>query len=177
MFARRLDHRFAAGNHQQADARVLKQPLGGVDIRVRHGHQQVGRAAGGHYRLVKQGNCPLRDLFRRRMGGENHAVAGGYQANGVVDHRRRRIGGRRHRGHHAPGRIFNQRQAVIAGEHLRSQTLHARRAARLRHVFGKLIFNASHAGLRHRKLRQFTGILFTRLTNGLNHLLTHRHPL
>lgn len=134
-------------------------------------------AAGGHYRLVKQGNCPLRDLFRRRMGGEDHAVAGGNQANGVVDHRRRRIGGRRHRGHHAPGRIFNQRQAIIAGEHLRSQTLHARRAARLRHVFGKLIFNASHAGLRHRKLRQFTGILFTRLTNGLNHLLTHRHPL
>lgn len=68
MFARRLDHRFAAGHHQQADARVLKQPLGGVDIRVRHGHQQVGRAAGGHYRLVKQGNCPLRDLFAAGWG-------------------------------------------------------------------------------------------------------------
>ena len=111
------------------------------------------------------------------MGGKDHAVAGGNQTDGVVNHRRRRIGRGRDRGHHPPGRVFNQRQAVIAGQHLRSQTLHARRTPCLRHVFGKLIFNASHAGLRHRKLRQFTGMLFTRLTNGLNHLLTHRHPL
>ena len=153
MFSRGLHHRFAAGDHQQTNAGVLKQPLGRFNIRVRHGDQQIGRAARGNHRLVEQHNRPLRDLFRRRMRGEHHAVARGNQADGVINHRRRRVGGWGDRGHHAPRRVFNQRQAVIAGQHLRREALHARRTARLRHVFGKFILRAAHAGFAHRQLR------------------------
>ncbi len=119
MFARRVHHRFAASHHQQANTGIFEQPLGGFDIRVRHGDQQIFRATGGDHRLIEEGDCPLRDLFRRRMRGKHDAVACGNQADGVINHRRRRIGGRRDRGHHTPRRIFNQRQAVIAGQHLR----------------------------------------------------------
>ena len=153
MLARGLHHRFTAGDHQQANTGVLKQPLGRFDVRVRHGDQQIGRTARGNHRLVEQHNRPLRDLFRRRMRGEHHAIARGNQADGVINYRRRRVGGGGDRGHHAPGRVFNQRQAVIAGEHLRREALHARRAARLGHVFGKFIFNATHAGFADGKLR------------------------
>ncbi len=88
---------------------------------LRHGHQQVGRAAGGHYRLVKQGDRPLRDLFRRRMGAKTTllpaaiglmalliTVAAGL-VEGVTEATT------------PQGAFFNQRQAVIAGQHLRSQ--------------------------------------------------------
>ncbi|MPN61954.1 hypothetical protein SDC9_209700 [bioreactor metagenome] len=84
---------------------------------------------------------------------ENHAVSSGNQADGVVNNGRGRVGGWGYRGHHAPRRVFNQRQTVIAGQNLWRQAFHTRRAARLRHVFGKFIFDASHAGFSDGKFR------------------------
>lgn len=55
MFTRRVHHRFAASHHQQANTGIFEQPLGGFDIRVRHGDQQIFRAAGGSHHLIEEG--------------------------------------------------------------------------------------------------------------------------
>ena len=52
MFARRLHHGFAAGHHQQTDARVFKQALRGVNVWIGDGYHQVGWAACGHHSFI-----------------------------------------------------------------------------------------------------------------------------
>lgn len=68
MFTRRVHHRFAASHHQQANTGIFEQPLGGFDIRVRHGDQQIFRTTGGDHRLIEESDCPLRDLFAAGCG-------------------------------------------------------------------------------------------------------------
>ena len=131
VFACGFHHRVTARHHEQFNTRIAEQTLRGFQVRHGDRHQQIGWPACRNDGFIEHSDGALRDFFRRRMRCKYNRIARRNHADGVVDDRCRRIGGRRDRGNHAPRRVFDQGQTVVTGQCLRCEALGTGRMTRL----------------------------------------------
>ena len=152
------DYGFAAGDSQHFNGLVAHDDGGGVHGGLlRRGDEAVGAACVDDG-LIQKLHGSLRGPLGCRMGIVNHGVACGDHADGVVDDRRRRVGGRGDGADNAIGRRFHQGQTVVAAVGGGVEILHAGGLVGGQQVFGDLVRHLAVAGLLMGQNSQFLGV-------------------
>ena len=167
------DHAFAARDHEQLDARMREELLRHFDGGFLHGDEQVRDAGRFDDGLVQDLNGRLGRTLRIGVGSEDHGVAAGDHADGVVDDRGGRVGGRRHGSDHAPRSVFNEGQAHVAGNGHGGEAFGAGGPFANKDVLGDLVAYAAHARFVVGHFGEGLGVFKTGLADDGDDLVAH----
>ena len=138
-----------------------------------YGDKQVGNAGGFDDGLVQDLNGRLGSTLGVGVGSKDHGVAASDHADGVVDHRGGRVGGRRHGGDHAPGSVFDEGQAHVAGNGHGGEAFGAGSTLANEDILGNLVAHAAHAGFVVGDFSERLGVFKAGLADGGDDLVTH----
>ena len=171
----RLYNAFSARHRQKLNIRMVHDNFAGLHIRLLRAADQTQRPSGSGYGSIENPHSLLAAALCGRVRLKYDRIARRNHAYGIIDNRRRRIGGRRNRTDNAIGRRFHQRHPTVPRKNAGNNVLRSGRFIGRQQNLPDLIRNLSISGFLMGHSRQFLGILHRRLTHGADQAFTRLH--